>query len=195
MTTPSQRSSLFAGEFSGSFIFVKCHHSRKADLEFSWPTPRFEVVLVEPKIPPNTGNIARLCAGTGCGLHLVGELGFELSDKQLRRAGLDYWDSIAPQIHDDLDGLLDTGVLPEGRAPWLFSTGGDLNYFEAAYEPGDMLMFGSETEGLPDEILARWPNRVVGIPMQIDHVRSLNLATSVGIAVYEALRQVQPKSS
>ncbi|MBU4460636.1 MAG: tRNA (cytidine(34)-2'-O)-methyltransferase [Verrucomicrobia bacterium] len=159
-------------------------HVRRVDLGLPWPDPPLRVVLVQPEIAPNTGAIARLCAATGSPLHLVEPLGFRLTDRALKRAGLDYWDAVEMHRHP-------------GWADWLaqspprfhlFSTAGTRSHYEADYRPGDALVFGSETSGLPQEILSRWPERVFGIPMRIDHVRSLNLATAVGIVLYEALR-------
>lgn len=167
---------------------MKHQHTRKFDHPFHWPEPPFHVVLVEPEIPPNTGNIARLCAATGCPLHLVEPLGFTIDDAKLKRAGLDYWDSITPRIHANLDAYF-AATRPERF--FLFSTGGSRSLFDTAFEPGDHLVFGSETRGLPDHLLAQHRDRIVGIPLQTRHVRSLNLSTAAGIAVYEALRQQQ----
>jgi tRNA (cytidine/uridine-2'-O-)-methyltransferase len=167
---------------------MKHTHERRFDHPFAWPVPPFQVVLVEPRIPPNTGNIARLCAGTGCQLHLVEPLGFVITDARLRRAGLDYWDAIRPVIHPSFDAYLASA---RPAAIHLFSTGGAVSYLQTRYRPGDALVFGSETEGLPDRLLAAHPDRVRGIPIQTRHIRSLNLATAAGIVIYEALRQQQ----
>ena len=145
-------------------------------------------MLVEPQIPPNTGNIARLCAATGARLHLVEPMGFNITDAQLKRAGLDYWDSIKPELHKNFEAFL-TEVKPSRF--FLFSTAGQKSCFSIRYQPGDALIFGSETQGLPDALLAKHPDQVVGIPIRTEHVRSLNLSTSAGIVLYEALRQVQ----
>ena len=147
-----------------------------------------QVVLVEPQIPPNTGNVARLCAATGCQLHLVEPMGFTITDAKLKRAGLDYWDSIQPVVHASFAAYLDAA---RPRRLFLFSTGGTRSLFDATFAPGDALVFGSETKGLSDELLAAHPGSVLGIPLRTDHVRSLNLSTAVGIVVYEALRQMQ----
>lgn len=147
-----------------------------------------QVALIEPEIPPNTGNIARLCAATGTRLHLVGRLGFRLNDATLRRAGLDYWDAV------DLERHADPAAFFQRAAPapcYFFSTRGPINYTSVRYHPGDILVFGCETRGLPEELLDQHPGRVIGIPMRSDHVRSLNLANAVSIVLYEALRQMQ----
>lgn len=166
---------------------MKHAHARRSPLTFNWPDPPLRVVLVEPEIPPNTGNIARTCAATGSILHLIEPLGFTLTDAQLKRAGLDYWDSVAVSPHPTFDHFLETVRPPR---LWLFTTGARRSFFEADYRPGDALVFGSETRGLSDLLLARYPDRHLGIPLRADHVRSLNLSTAVGIAVYEALRQL-----
>lgn len=163
------------------------HSKRKRiEMDFRWPDTPFNIVLVEPSIPPNTGNISRLCAATGTVLHLVEPLGFNLSEKQLRRAGLDYWESVALHTWTDYDTFLQHN--PKGRK-LLFSTGGRKNFFEMAYEPGDFLVFGNETVGLPNELIERNPDDVCNIPIRLDHVRSLNLSNCASIVLYEALRQ------
>ena len=146
------------------------------------------VVLFEPEIPPNTGNIARLCAATGVALHLVGRLGFSLDDKQLARAGLDYWPSVNLNLHPDLTTCLAT--LPQSRII-CFSTRGTQTHDQVAFQEGDVLLFGPESRGLPNDILARYPDIVVRIPMPASAVRSLNLSRSVAIGLYEALRQLK----
>ena len=163
------------------------HSERKrVELDFRWPDTPFNIVLVEPSIPPNTGNISRLCAATGTVLHLVEPLGFDLSEKRLRRAGLDYWDSVALHIWPDFNAFLEQN--PVGRKLF-FSTGGRKNFYEIAYRPGDFLVFGNETLGLPDELLARHADHVCNIPIKLDCVRSLNLSNCAAIVLYEALRQ------
>jgi len=147
---------------------------------------RFNVVLVHPRIPPNTGQIARLCAATGAVLHLVRPLGFRLDDRSLKRAGLDYWPKVSMKVHASVEDFLRSAA--EGRI-WLFTKRGRLRYDEVAYLPDDWLVFGSETEGLPPELLASHPARTVRIPMVAGGVRSLNLASAVSIALYEALRR------
>ena len=146
------------------------------------------VVLFEPEIPPNTGNVARLCAATGVELHLVGRLGFSLDDRQLARAGLDYWPSVKLRLHVDLPTCL--ASLPASRVI-CFCTKGAVNYDLIEYKPSDCLVFGPESRGLPDEILARHGELVARIPMPAQAVRSLNLSSSVAIGLYEALRQLK----
>jgi tRNA (cytidine/uridine-2'-O-)-methyltransferase len=145
------------------------------------------VVLVEPEIPPNTGNVARLCAATGCALHLVEPLGFRIDDRELKRAGLDYWHALDVVIHPSLDAFF-REYAPE-RA-WFFSTKAKQGYYGAPYRRGDALVFGKETAGLPEDLLAAYPERALRIPMRPNTVRSINLATTVGIATYEALARL-----
>lgn len=169
---------------------MKHAHSRKADFDFNWPSAPLNVVLVSPEIPPNTGNIARLCAATGSRLHLVEPLGFQITDAQLRRAGLDYWDAVKVQVHPSWQACL--AALKPARL-FLFSTGSSRPYTQAEYRPGDALVFGCETKGLPDDILAAHADSVLGIPILTDHVRSLNLSSAVAVVVYEALRQIDAR--
>lgn len=145
----------------------------------------FHVVLVQPEIPQNTGNIARTCAATGCALHLVRPLGFEISDKYLRRAGLDYWHLVNVEAHENLEAFL--AQYPAARLH-LFTTKAKRTYTQAQYRAGDFLVFGRETRGLDEEFLVQHPEACVRIPMR-EEARSLNLSNSVAIAVYEALRQ------
>ncbi len=145
------------------------------------------VALWEPEIPPNTGNVARLCAATGVPLHLVGRLGFRLDDRHLRRAGLDYWDAVDLRRHASLADF--EAALPAARFV-CFSARATRRYTDLAYQPGDCLLFGSESRGLPPSLLARHAEYTVCLPMPTGRVRSLNLATAVGIALYEALRQL-----
>ena len=145
------------------------------------------IVLYEPEIPPNTGNIMRLCANTGCTLHLVKPLGFELDDKQLRRAGLDYREYADVREWDNLGTLLDE--FNRDRV-FAITTKGLINHTEVAFEAGDILMFGPETRGIPDAILGLMAgNRKLRIPM-LQNSRSLNLSNAVSIVVYEAWRQL-----
>ncbi len=144
------------------------------------------VALVEPEIPPNTGNIARLCAATRVPLHIVGATGFRLDDRAVRRAGLDYWPEVDLHRHLDLDAL--GTALPESRLVYL-TTKAQKSYTEWRFQPHDCLVFGRETRGLPESLLqANW-DRCITIPMLNPNIRSLNLATSVAIVLYEALRQ------
>ncbi|MFY9556240.1 MAG: tRNA (cytidine(34)-2'-O)-methyltransferase [Blastocatellia bacterium] len=153
---------------------------------------QLHVALIEPEIPPNTGNIARLCGATFTPLHLVGKLGFRTDDKAVRRAGLDYWNEV--EIHYHLNvGALHTS-LPQCRFLY-FTTKAERVYTDFEYARGDCLVFGSETRGLSEQLLrANW-ERCLTIPMPNHRVRSLNLATSVGIVLYEALRQTTPVRS
>ncbi|MGQ0540363.1 MAG: tRNA (cytidine(34)-2'-O)-methyltransferase [Blastocatellia bacterium] len=146
----------------------------------------FHVALYEPEIPPNTGNIARLCAATFTGLHIVGVTGFRMDDRTLRRSGLDYWEHVNLSRHVDLSGLYES--LPESRFLY-FSTKAKRSYADWEYQAGDCLVFGPETRGLPEKILEQNHERAMLIPMPNPNVRSLNLATTVGIVLYEALRQ------
>lgn len=144
------------------------------------------VVLVHPQIPPNTGNIARLCACTGARLHLVGPLGFSIADSALKRAGLDYWPHVFEKLYPDLAAFL----AEHGQARMhLFSAKAQRSYARAAYRPGDFLVFGSETQGLPADFTEARPEDVWAVPMLPDR-RSLNLSTCAGIVTYEALRQL-----
>jgi tRNA (cytidine/uridine-2'-O-)-methyltransferase len=148
--------------------------------------PAFHIVLVEPQIPPNTGNIARLCGATGTVLHLVGRLGFAIDDRHLRRAGLDYWEAVAVRTWGSLAEL--QAAHPGGRF-WYTSKKAAKSYVEADFRAGDFIVFGKETEGLPEELLAAHPERAIRIPIFSSIVRSLNLSTAAGIVLYEALRQ------
>jgi len=146
----------------------------------------FNIVLYQPEIPPNTGNIIRLCANTGTRLHLVKPLGFTLEDKQLRRAGLDYHEFAALLVHESWQECLETLV---GRRLFAASTKGSTPYTQVAYQPGDVFVFGPETRGLPPEILESFnPERRIRLPM-LPHSRSLNLSNSAAVMVYEAWRQ------
>jgi tRNA (cytidine/uridine-2'-O-)-methyltransferase len=153
-----------------------------------------QVVLVEPEIPPNTGNVARLCAATASPLHLVGALGFRIDEHSVRRAGVDYWHLVDVHRHLDFEHFLHAyaKLAPPGGAPGrlhLFSAVSPRSYLQAGFGPGDALVFGKESVGLSEELLARFPDRVVGIPT-LGAVRSLNLANAVGIALFEALRSI-----
>ena len=145
------------------------------------------VALVEPEIPPNTGNVARLCAANDVPLHIVGVTGFRMDDRAVRRAGLDYWPEVQLSRHPDLDAL--TRSLPEARFVYL-TTKADRAYTDWAFQPNDCLVFGRETRGLPEDLLHRNWDNCLRIPIRNPNVRSLNLATAVGIVLYEALRQL-----
>jgi tRNA (cytidine/uridine-2'-O-)-methyltransferase len=147
----------------------------------------FHIVLYQPEIPPNTGNIIRLCANTGCTLHLVKPLGFELEDKQCRRAGLDYHEWASVIIHENLTDCF--AALPNADRVFAFSTKGSHNYSEVRYQLGDSFLFGPETKGLPHDVLASLGEHVLRLPMK-DNSRSLNLSNTVAIAVFEAWRQL-----
>ena len=145
------------------------------------------VVLVEPEIPPNTGNVARLCAATGCALHLVEPLGFRIDDRELKRAGLDYWDALGVVVHASLDAFLT--VLTPDRC-WFLSTRASRSYAQAAFARGDALVFGKETAGLPQALLDAHPERALRIPMREGAVRSINLSTAAGVVTYAALERL-----
>lgn len=149
--------------------------------------PDMHVALYEPEIPPNTGNIARLCAATDTPLHIVGVTGFRMDDRTMKRAGLDYWEEVRLFRHVDLENLYEE--LTGSRFVYL-STKGRLSYTEWNFHEDDCLVFGPETRGLPTEILSSNPLRTLTIPIPNPKVRSLNLANSVAIVLFEALRQI-----
>jgi len=149
------------------------------------PSTPFHIVLVEPEIPPNTGNIARLCGATGTILHLVGRLGFSTDDRSLKRAGLDYWSEVDIRYWPDLATLMK--AYPAGRF-FLTSKKAGRSYVDARFREGDFLVFGKETAGLPEDLLESSPDFTIRIPI-FGKVRSLNLSTAAGIVLYEALRQ------
>ena len=151
----------------------------------------FHVALYEPEIPPNTGNIARLCAATFTPLHIVGVTGFRMDDRTLKRSGLDYWDEVKLHRHIDLTQL--AASLPDSRFLY-FTTKATRLYSDWTYAANDCLIFGPETRGLPERLLSDNRERCLTIPMPNKNVRSLNLATSVGIVLYEALRQLKSDS-
>lgn len=143
------------------------------------------LVLVEPEIPANTGNVARTCAATGSVLHLVKPLGFDISDKAVKRAGLDYWHLVDIRVYENLDDFFEkTGA----EDLWLLTTKAPRIYTEAQLRDGCYLLFGKETKGLPEALLRRYPERSLRIPMRAE-ARSLNLGNSVALVAYEALRQ------
>ncbi len=146
----------------------------------------FNIVLVEPEIPPNTGSIARLCGATNTVLHLVHPLGFSTDDKHLKRAGLDYWQHVDIIHWDNFDSFLKA---QDEKQLHFFTTKTKRVYTEVNYEPGDMLIFGKETKGLPGEIRELYSDRCLTLPMVNSNIRSINLAMTAGIVLYEALRQ------
>lgn len=153
-------------------------------------TTAMHVVLVEPEIPPNTGNVARLCAATSSPLHLVGPLGFRIDEHSVRRAGVDYWHLVDVRRHLDFAHFLHAfeKESPNGKLH-LFSAVTERSYLKADFRPGDALVFGRESVGLPDDLIAQYKDRVIGIPT-LGAVRSLNLANAVGIALFEAHRAI-----
>ena len=149
-------------------------------------SPPFNIVLVEPEIPPNTGTIARLCGATDTVLHLVKPLGFNTDDKHLKRAGLDYWEYVKITYWESLDAFL---AAQDERQLYFFSKKSGRPYTTAEFTPGDFLVFGRETKGLPEEVIRLYIDRCYTIPMSNRNIRSLNLANAAGIVLYEALRQ------
>ena len=143
------------------------------------------IVLIEPEIPQNTGNISRTCAALGANLHLVRPLGFEIDDRQLKRAGLDYWDKLSITYYDSIDELRDTH---KSAAFLYFSTKAKQNFWDARYEDGCFIVFGKETAGLPAQLIHENIDRCYRLPMRTD-IRSLNLSNTVAVVAYEALRQ------
>jgi len=143
------------------------------------------IVLFQPEIPPNTGNIVRTCAVTGCELFLVRPLGFSTAHRHLKRAGLDYWNDTSINLIDDLTPLLENA----DKRFFFFSSKAKSRYTDIDFRQGDLLIFGSETSGLPREFWERWPNHFYTIPMK-SNARSLNLANAVSIVIYEAWRQL-----
>ena len=144
------------------------------------------IVLVEPEIPQNCGNIARTCAATGCALHLIRPLGFDISEKAVRRAGLDYWNLVDVRVYDNLDDLFAKNQIGQ---MWCLSTKAPRCYTEASFADGCYLFFGKETKGLPEDFLNAHYDQCVRIPMR-QEARSLNLSNAVAITVFEALRQL-----
>ena len=147
------------------------------------------IVLVEPEIPPNTGNVARLCAATGATLHLVGPLGFRLDDRQLKRAGMDYWDYVTWKTWDSWDAL--RAQIPATAQVFLVENKTDRLYTSVCYRPSDYLVFGRETAGLPAALLEGYRDTTIAIPQFNPQARSLNLANCVAIVLYESLRQIK----
>ena len=146
------------------------------------------VVLVEPEIPQNTGSIGRLCVATQCTLHLIEPLGFDISAAAVKRAGLDYWEHLKLKTHPSLEAFFDS--IPKDAPKVFLSKKAGHTLYEWKFEPGTYLFFGKETAGLPDWVLNRYPTETMRIPIYDARVRSLNLATAVGISVYEAIRPI-----
>lgn len=151
------------------------------------PLPALHIVLVEPEIPPNTGSIARLCGATNTVLDLVHPLGFSVDDKHLKRAGLDYWPHVAINYWKNFETFLQQH---DEERLFFLTTKTTRSYTEARFRPGDLLIFGKETKGLPEDILKLYSDRCFTVPMSNPHIRSLNLAMTAGIVLYEALRQI-----
>ena len=149
------------------------------------------IALWEPEIPPNTGNVARLCAATGSTLHLIGRLGFRLDDRTLKRAGLDYWPHVEVLRHTTVEDF-ERAIAKDGGGTnlWLVDNPAPTVYTRVTFRPGDVLMFGNESKGLPAGMKEKHAARLIGIPMPGGTVRSLNLATAAGVVLYEALRQI-----
>lgn len=148
----------------------------------------FDIALYQPEIPPNTGNIMRLCANTGCRLHLIHPLGFSLDEKQVKRAGMDYCDLAVVQEHDNFAAF---NLAMQGKRVFALSTKVNTRYSDADFQPGDVLLFGPETRGLPEALLLSLPEELkLRVPMLADS-RSMNLSNTVAVVVYEALRQQQ----
>lgn len=145
----------------------------------------FNIVLYRPQIPPNTGNIARLCVGSRCTLHLIGRLGFDIDNKSVKRAGLDYWEHLDLKYYENLEEFIKTHG---DKRIWLITKFGTKKYYKASFELGDFIIFGRETTGLPEELHDKYPDNRLYIPMT-DKVRSINLSNSAAIVLYEAIRQ------
>lgn len=148
----------------------------------------FNIVLVHPQIPPNTGNVSRLCAATKSILHLVKPMGFSLDDKKMKRAGLDYWEFLDIHIYENIKEFLEKN----DNSKFIFlSSKVDKVYWDYKFQDGDFLIFGSETTGLPNNIMEEFKEKMYTIPQYNDHVRCLNLSNSVSLVLYEAIRQVK----
>ena len=150
----------------------------------------FHLVLFNPEIPQNTGNIGRLCAICECRLHLIHPLGFKITDKQIRRSGMDYWNSLDVHHHDDWHAFRASEHAPDGRL-WLFSTKTEKTFWEVSYADGDALVFGNEGHGAPEWLHDELAETRITIPQKNSELRSLNLSTAAGIATYEPMRQLQ----
>lgn len=155
-------------------------------LDFKWPDPPLHIVLVEPEIPQNTGNIARLCAATGTVLNLIEPLGFRMTDREVKRAGLDYWNAVEIRRFPNFEKFEEEF---RTHRKFFFSTSGAKSYIQAEYRPGDCLIFGSESRGLPLDLLEQHTDDTYNIPMKLEHVRSLNLANAASVVLYAALHR------
>lgn len=151
---------------------------------------QLKIVLIEPEIPQNTGSIGRLCLATQSELHLIEPLGFEITHSRLKRAGLDYWEHLKVHTHKSLDHFMET--LPPNAPLVFFEVEGGRTIYDHRFEEGSYLFFGKETAGIPQYLMNRYPDRVLRIPLYDARVRSLNLSNSVGIALFEAIRQLGP---
>ena len=171
--------------------FVKCIIPIRVNPPFKMP--ELNVVLHQPEIPSNTGNIARTCLATGARLHLVKPLGFSIDDRQLKRAGMDYWHEVDVRLWESLEELF-AATEPAMERRFFFTTKSRRPYFEADYQPGDWFFFGRETKGVPEPLLAAHAGQCVTIPMT-NGARSLNLSVAVGVAVFEARRQFAAKEA
>lgn len=160
----------------------------RSNASYAFDRDHLHIVLVEPRIPQNTGNIARLCAASGAILHLIHPLGFQITDRHLRRAGINCWDAVRICEWDSILPL-EAGALERGAGWHLFSTRGAVPYHTVEFRRGDYLVLGQETGGLDQQYIDRHPGRTLLIPMPGQGVRSLNLSTSAGIVLYEAMRQ------
>ena len=151
------------------------------------PNPLFHVALIEPEIPNNTGNIGRICVGLRARLHIVGKPAFEITDSRVKRAGLDYWSDLDLVQHEGLDEFM--GSLESELRVFFLSTKAQKSLYETELRPGDVFVFGKETKGIDDEVLERFPEQVLGLPM-LGPIRSQNLANTVAVVMYEGIRQV-----
>ena len=159
----------------------------RTKIEFNWAKPPMNIVLVEPEIPPNTGNIARLCAATGTRLHLIEPLGFQIDDKAMRRAGLDYWDSVDVSVHANFDAFLEA----EKPERFFFSAHQAQKKLQRRkFQGRRFLHFRTRKQRASLELLAKYPEQILNIPMQLEYVRSLNLSNCASIVLYESLRQI-----
>lgn len=151
--------------------------------------PPLQVVLMEPEIPPNTGNVGRQCFSTGSALHLIEPLGFSIDERQVRRAGLDYWKDVDLHVHASFEDMLASKLIDPSRM-FFFSTRSDKPYWDIPIQPGDALIFGKESLGLPQSLLDQYPEQIYHIPLLPGSVRSLNLSNAVAIALFDGYRRI-----